>query len=207
MRRHLRSLLWSAGFILASLQGIAVSSYLEPIEGTWVPLNAQQLVKRILPATLQRERMRARDGRFLYPVVRDAVPEGVRCNVTERCDRHNVCVRVCTRGTVAIDPWLRFAVDYQWRLSRRQPLCFAQWLGTHNSAITLADGYGMHDDLYTQYLHYLGLASGTQRLLTNNQVLSLTDQLNLGVRFLELDVHWIQVRVTTSEQCRAEAKW
>ena len=31
--------------------------------------------------------------------------------------------------------------------------------------------------------------------MTNNQVLSLTDQLNLGVRFVELDVHWIQVCV------------
>ncbi|EFJ49198.1 hypothetical protein VOLCADRAFT_90100 [Volvox carteri f. nagariensis] len=138
------------------------------------------------------ERLQAREGRFLSPVVRDGVPEGVRCDATERCDSHNVCARVCARGSVAIDPWLRFAVDYQWRLSRKQPLCFAQLLGTHNSAITLADGYGMHDDVYTQYLHYLGLASGSQRLMTNNQVLSLTDQLNLGVRFLELDVHWIQ---------------
>ncbi|KXZ50887.1 hypothetical protein GPECTOR_14g136 [Gonium pectorale] len=43
------------------------------------------------------------------------------------------------------------------------------------AAISLADGYGMHDDIYTEYMRYLGLA------------------LNLGVRFVELDVHWIQV--------------
>lgn len=31
-------------------------------------------------------------------------------------------------------------------------------------------------------------------LQTNNQMLSLTDQLNLGVRSLELDTHWASER-------------
>lgn len=47
----------------------------------------------------------------------------------------------------------------QWSLARRQPLCFAQLLGTHNSAISLTEGYGMHDDIFTSYLWYLGVVS------------------------------------------------
>lgn len=35
--------------------------------------------------------------------------------------------------------------------------------------------------------------SSADRLQTNDQVLSLTDQLNLGVRLVELDTHWVQV--------------
>lgn len=31
------------------------------------------------------------------------------------------------------------------------------------------------------------------KLQTNDQVLSLTDQLNLGVRMIELDTHWFEV--------------
>ena len=38
------------------------------------------------------------------------------------------------------------------------------------------------------------LQSTADRLQTNDQVLSLTDQLNLGVRMIEMDAHWVQVR-------------
>ena len=38
------------------------------------------------------------------------------------------------------------------------------------------------------------LQSSVDRLQTNDQVLSLTDQLNLGVRMIEMDTHWVQVR-------------
>jgi hypothetical protein len=35
--------------------------------------------------------------------------------------------------------------------------------------------------------------SAADRLQTNDQVLSLTDQMNLGVRLVELDTHWVKV--------------
>ncbi len=38
------------------------------------------------------------------------------------------------------------------------------------------------------------LQSAVDRLQTNDQVLSLTDQLNLGVRMIEMDTHWVQAR-------------
>ncbi len=96
-------------------------------------------------------------------------------------------------------------------------------LGTHNSAISLADGYGNLDDyfkgalllvgepgqvhrggegpttihlppLYVGFFKYIkwalpGFADAP--LHTNSQLLSLTDQLRLGVRALELDTHWV----------------
>ena len=37
------------------------------------------------------------------------------------------------------------------------------------------------------------MQSGDAVLRTNDQYLSLTDQLNLGVRTVELDVHWFEV--------------
>ena len=60
------------------------------------------------------------------------------------------------------------------------------------SAITLADGYGNLDDHFTQFLKYISWAGvGDSRLRTNDQWLSLTDQMRLGVRAVELDTHWV----------------
>lgn len=47
---------------------------------------------------------------------------------------------------------------------RHQTLCYAQMLGTHNSAITLADGYGNRDDIYTSYLSWIGTLVCVQRV-------------------------------------------
>ena len=38
--------------------------------------------------------------------------------------------------------------------------------------------------------------SSSSTLRTNDQFLSLTDQLNLGVRAVELDTHWVEVRLS-----------
>jgi hypothetical protein len=39
----------------------------------------------------------------------------------------------------------------QWELARRLPFCLATLLGTHNSAITMADGYGNLDAYFQQF--------------------------------------------------------
>ena len=74
---------------------------------------------------------------------------------TRRCDSAGVCSRVCRRGSVRPEPWAAAAMSFQLRLSRRQPLCLGQALASHNSAITLADGYGNRDDIYSAYLRWL----------------------------------------------------
>ncbi|RHY86214.1 hypothetical protein DYB35_010589 [Aphanomyces astaci] len=91
----------------------------------------------------------------------DTVPAGVKCSKVRKCDDHNVCVVVCDRGTVAIAPWADRALALQRKLAYTHSLCEAQLPGTHNSAITIVD------------------------------LFSLTDQLRLGARLLELDVHWV----------------
>ncbi len=40
---------------------------------------------------------------------------------------------------------------------------------------------------------FVNLQSSSSKLSTNDQFLSLTDQLNLGVRAVELDTHWVEV--------------
>lgn len=73
------------------------------------------------------------------------------------------CVTACALVALWLScapPYTPLSAPLQWSLARRQPLCFAQLLGTHNSAISLTEGYGMHDDIFTSYLWYLGVVSG-----------------------------------------------
>lgn len=59
-----------------------------------------------------------------------------------------MCTEVCARGSVQVEPWLAHAIRQQSRLVQTLPLCWASLLGTHNSAITLADGYGNLDEYF-----------------------------------------------------------
>lgn len=43
----------------------------------------------------------------------------------------------------------------QAQLARRLPLCMATLLGTHNSGITIADGYGNRDEYFQQYFRWI----------------------------------------------------
>ncbi|MEY2448719.1 MAG: hypothetical protein QOH79_2195 [Acidimicrobiaceae bacterium] len=68
--------------------------------------------------------------------------------------------------------WLGSALELQHRLGDALPLWDAMWVGTHNSFNT---------------------AANTPLSLSNNdsnQHVSLVDQLRLGVRGIEVDVHW-----------------
>lgn len=64
-----------------------------------------------------------------------------------RC-QGDTCTEVCARGSVQVDRWLSHAIAQQSRLVQTLPLCYASLLGTHNSAITLADGYGALDEYF-----------------------------------------------------------
>lgn len=59
-----------------------------------------------------------------------------------------MCTEVCAHGSVQVEPWLAHAIRQQSRLVQTLPLCWANLLGTHNSAITLADGYGNLDEYF-----------------------------------------------------------
>jgi hypothetical protein len=68
--------------------------------------------------------------------------------------------------------WLHRAAAFQYRLGNPEPLLSAQWLGTHNSFNSVnSEPTASHTD--------------------SNQQLSLTQQLDIDMRALELDVHYI----------------
>jgi hypothetical protein len=67
--------------------------------------------------------------------------------------------------------WLHRTLAYQYDLGSSVPLVNAPWLGTHNS-------FNSADQL------------PTVSWVDANQQLSLTDQLRIDIRSLELDVHW-----------------
>jgi hypothetical protein len=124
---------------------------------------------------------------------RRGVPAGADCDRATWCD-DAACSEVCARGSLRPAPWLAAAARLQARLARAAPLCFASFLGTHNSAISLADGYGNLDPQWCALMKYAALVRpgfAHAQLQTNNQLLSLTDQLALGARMLELDTHWV----------------
>ncbi len=154
-----------------------------------------QIVSRQLclpPTILELKRLEKRRITSRY-----GIPEGVRCIPTTWCDS-GACTTVCKRGSVHIEDWLVRAHKLQNSLAASIPFCYSSWLGTHNSAITLADGYGNLDPMYQSMFDYIKwvIPEGSSSLLrTNDQWFSLTDQLNMGVRLLEIDTHWVEVRL------------
>jgi hypothetical protein len=68
--------------------------------------------------------------------------------------------------------WLHRAAHFQYRLGDPLSLREVQWLGTHNSFNSLSN-------------------SATLSQSDSNQQLSLSQQLDIDVRALELDVHWL----------------
>jgi hypothetical protein len=68
--------------------------------------------------------------------------------------------------------WTHAAAAFQYELGGSLPLQQAQWLGTHNSFNSPADGLTLsHED--------------------SNQQLTLTQQLDIDIRAIELDTHWL----------------
>lgn len=124
---------------------------------------------------------------FGKDIVPDTVPEDVTCTKVKRCDKYNVCAIVCAPGTVVMPEWLTQALALQRQLAYRNSFCSTQVPGSHNSGINLADGYGVEDHVFE---HLLRMLDTDAQVHTNDQLFSLTDQLNFGVRFIELDVHW-----------------
>jgi len=68
--------------------------------------------------------------------------------------------------------WLHRAAAFQYALGDRVPLRQAQWVGTHNSFNSVSD-------------------DATLSKTDSNQQLTLAQQLDVDVRALELDVHWL----------------
>lgn len=120
-------------------------------------------------------------------VAKTATPKNITCTKVSLCDTDDVCSSVCSEGTVEIAPSNARALTYQRNLTYAHSLCYAELPATHNSGTTLARGYGNRDQLFNKVLN---ASESNTYMRTNNQFLTVTDQLNIGARFIELDVHY-----------------
>jgi hypothetical protein len=71
-------------------------------------------------------------------------------------------------------------------------------VGTHNSFISAVNGIGVEEESISHLLHKINIHPSD--VVIGNQRLSLLDQLKLGVRHLELDIH--QLPLVTGETVR-----
>ncbi len=126
-------------------------------------------------------------------------PQRIPCRIAQQADRQAGadCRTVVTDGSCepvdgrAISPaavsaydrsWVHRALTLQRQLGERVPIIDTQIVHTHNSFN--ASAYSLNGTQPPSYYP----------TLTNqdpNQVYSLTDQLNMDVRFVELDLHWV----------------
>merc|ERR1711988_681494 len=90
-------------------------------------------------------------------------------------------------GTVEIDPWLPAALRTQMWLAYNTSLKYVMLPATHNSLISRAYQYGLEDYAISELLTYFHLPNAT---VLQNQQISLTDQLNIGIRMLEFDTSY-----------------
>ena len=120
-------------------------------------------------------------------------PPNVSCATQTLCDVNpenlpgQFCREVCVAGTVEIPPYQQTGLITQRHLQFDFPLNFLNLMGTHNSFITYADGLGLEDAWMTNVVQVLDPNSFWR---SSNQVLSVLDQLRMGIRQVEMDVHY-----------------
>lgn len=114
----------------------------------------------------------------------------VACQRKQICNGNLMCADVCERGTVEVDKWAVNALAYQRKLQTDDAFVFYGMPSTHNSAITEADGFGIEK-------YFISSLYGGQDLNQGDDVgegvcqhLSLTDQMRMGVRHVEVDIWW-----------------
>ena len=90
---------------------------------------------------------------------------------------------ICVQGSARISRWLQFALKTQRELQIDIPVNYVQVLGSHNSQNNRASGHGNFDGC-----HWPLRADDVWCISLANQEFSFTDQLNMGVRSLEIDL-------------------
>ena len=95
-----------------------------------------------------------------------------------KCGFHGICAR----GAARISSWLDFALKTQREIQMDEPVNQVQFLGAHNAFNNRASGYGDLDDCHWP------IKTDEVCISLANQEFSFTDQLNMGVRHLEIDL-------------------
>ena len=109
------------------------------------------------------------------------------CTRTRLCNGDYLCADVCEIGTVRPEAHTSSALALQRALTYDDRLARQQFIGSHNSAISQPYGFGIEMDGFETLLNetlYINddLGEGI------DQTFTLTDQLNLGLRHLEIDI-------------------
>eukprot|EP01116_Phalansterium_solitarium_P013328 TRINITY_DN306_c0_g1_i2.p1 TRINITY_DN306_c0_g1~~TRINITY_DN306_c0_g1_i2.p1 ORF type:complete len:446 (+),score=145.15 TRINITY_DN306_c0_g1_i2:527-1864(+) len=112
----------------------------------------------------------------------------VACERTLQCNGI-FCAFTCLPGTVVVDDWAAGALAYQRQLQLDQLFVKFEMPGTHNSAISLAYGFGIEEDGIEALLG-TNLYNGDDVGEGVSQYLSVTDQLRIGLRHIEIDIWW-----------------
>jgi len=125
------------------------------------------------------------------------------------------CALVCQVGSVQVDPTLQNALRAQRELQLDTPLNYWTVPGTHNSGISRAYGQGIEEAGVMEMLQdtfsdpsvrvYIANQARTPQVASYPseaephllQEFSFTDQLNMGIRHLELDTHWWDGNLST----------
>lgn len=109
------------------------------------------------------------------------------CTRQRLCNGDYLCADVCKLGTVAADPHTANALKLQRALTFDDRVARQTFIGSHNSAISLAYNFGIEMDGVEELLN--------ETLYQNDDLgegvdatFSLTDQLELGLRHLEIDI-------------------
>ena len=106
----------------------------------------------------------------------------------------DMCVDICKKGTVEPDPYATYSLAFQRWLQLNASFNTYQFPGSHNSHISMAYGFGIE-------YHYLSALNNGNRLSFGetsdlhleegtDQYLSIIDQLNMGIRHIEIDINW-----------------
>lgn len=132
------------------------------------------------------EQLHKRAMNYMFGLTR--IPPNISCTSVQICSKSSICTFVCLPGSVYVPPFVSFATRTQSALSIEYSFCHHQSIGTHNSAISSAYGFGTEDSFISTILSASHIQFRSIR--TNSHFLSITDQLNMGVRHVELDIHW-----------------
>ncbi len=129
---------------------------------------------------------------FIVQSAADGFHAGHRAVCTKKkvCNGNLMCAFVCERGTVQVDQWAVDAINYQRRLQYEDRLVYYEMPSTHNSAMTEADGYGIEKYFISSLYGGLNEDQGDDVGEGVCQYLSLTDQMRMGARHLEIDIWW-----------------
>lgn len=108
------------------------------------------------------------------------------CTRKKICNGNLMCAYVCEPGTVNVDNWATNALKYQRKLQLNDQLITIEFPGTHNSAISEAYGYGIEKYFISALGNGIDEDQGDDVGVGLCQYLSLIDQLNMGIRHLEV---------------------